>query len=235
MNSFPPGYLSRVQPDGAETGPGWGWGSFILGDLDQAPLLESITFTRDIHDPVNAAPRTRVVPVFHCSSEVFQGQFTVNDDGGNPLADVAHGSYVGVNGNGDVSDVPETNDGAFLRNRVCRAADFIDGLSATFQISERATRMSFTTWTGAVPDGTVPSQLDPTNTDEAIALVLGHCGPDAPNDPAATDADALSSFHPQGAHFLLGDGSVRLIGSSISLPVYHALASRAGKDVVGEF
>src|SRR5258708_6058099 len=49
---FPPGYLSVVNPDGSEAGFGWGWGSFLLANLDQGPLSEQITFTRDIADSV---------------------------------------------------------------------------------------------------------------------------------------------------------------------------------------
>src|SRR5579863_1216776 len=33
MNCFPPGYITRVNPDGSEAGFGWGWGSFLLADL----------------------------------------------------------------------------------------------------------------------------------------------------------------------------------------------------------
>ena len=69
----------------------------------------------------------------------------------------------------------------------------------------------------------------------AAALVLGHCGPHIPNNPLVTDADALSSYHPQGVHFLFGDGSIHFIGSSISVQVYDALASRAGGEVVGDY
>jgi prepilin-type N-terminal cleavage/methylation domain-containing protein len=232
---YPPGYLSIVNPDGSEAGFGWAWGTFLLGDLDQGPLLQQVTFTRDIADPVNAVPRKLSLPAHQCPSEVFNGIFTVDDQNGNPVAEVAHGSYVAVNGNGGVSGNEGTNDGAFVRNRSFRPQHIIDGLSNTFFISERATSMSFTTWTGAVTNGIVPSIRDPSAAEEAGALVMGHCGPHIPNNPEVTDADALSSFHPQGVHFLLGDGSVRFIGSSISVKLYDALASRAGGEVIGEF
>lgn len=234
-NCFPPGYLSLVKPDGTEAGFGWAWGSFLLGDLDAGPLLEQVQFTRDIADPANAAPRKLKLAVQQCPSEVFDGTFTVTDSSETPLAEVAHGSYVAVNGNGGVSTSAQTNDGAFLRNRALRPADIIDGLSNTLFISERATSMSFTTWTGAVTNGIVPSIRSPGDFEQAAALVLGHCGPHIPNNPAVTDADALSSFHPQGVHFLLGDGSVRFVGNSISVQTYDALASRAGREVVGEY
>jgi prepilin-type N-terminal cleavage/methylation domain-containing protein len=235
MTCFPPGYLSLVNPDGSEAGFGWGCGSFLLSDLDQGPLLEQVAFTRDIADPLNATSRQRSLAVFQCPSEVFDGVFKVSDQSGNPLADVAHGSYVAVNGNGGVSVSAGTNDGAFVRNRVFRPADIRDGLSNTFFVSERATSMSFTTWTGAVTKGTVPSIRSPGDFEQAAALVLGHCGPHLPNDNIVTDADALSSFHAAGVHFLFGDGSIHFIGSSISQQVYDALASRAGREVVGDY
>lgn len=235
VNRFPPGYLSVVNPDGSEAGFGWGWGSFLLADLEQGTLLNQITFTRDIADPLNANSRRQMLAVQQCPSEIFASIFTVNDQSGSPLADVAHGSYVAVNGNGGVSDSAGTNDGAFLRNRVFGPAHISDGLSNTFFISERATSMSFTTWTGSVTNGSVPSIRDPGAAEAAAALVMGHCGPHVPNNPLVTDADALSSFHPQGVHFLFGDGSIHFIGSSIAVQVYDALASRAGGEVVGEY
>ncbi len=40
------------------------------------------------------------------------------------------------------------------------------------------------------------------------------------------------SLHPGGAHFLFGDGSVRLLKSSIDTPTYRALATRKGGEPV---
>jgi prepilin-type processing-associated H-X9-DG protein len=39
-------------------------------------------------------------------------------------------------------------------------------------------------------------------------------------------------MHPGGANFLFGDGSVKFLKKSISLPTYCALGSRAGGEVV---
>ena len=64
---------------------------------------------------------------------------------------------------------------------------------------------------------------------------MGHCGPHLPNNPDVTDADALSSYHTTGVIFLMGDGAVRMLSSSISVEIYDALATRAGNDTVGEF
>jgi len=237
MTCFPPAYVSFVNPDGSEAGAGWGWGAFILADLDQAPMLRGINFFKGIADPANAGPRTTTPPTFRCPSEVFEGTFAVVDQNGSALTTVAQASYVAINGNAGVSGNEGTNDGAFLRNKSFRPQHFSDGLSNTFFVGERATAMSFASWVGAVTNGAVPSVRAPgsANFEDSAALVLAHCGPHLPNDPFVTDADATSSFHTGGVHFLFGDGSIHFIGSSISQQVYDALATRATGDLVGDY
>ena len=236
VQCFPPGYLSRINPsDGSDLGPGWGWGAFLLPEIDQAVLYNRINFNRDIADPTNLAVRTPFLAAFYCPSDQQLNRFAVNDSSGVLVTDVAQGSYVGVNGNGGVSNSATTNDGAFLENRTFRTADFTDGLSNTFFIGERSTTMSYVSWVGAVTNGTVPSRRDPTAVESAAALVLGHCGPHMPNNPTVTDADALSSAHPQGVNMLLGDGRVRNVSSNVSQQIYDALATRQGGEVIGEY
>ena len=234
LNCFPPGYLSGVNAAGDDLGPGWGWGAFLLNDLEQKPLYKSINFNKDVGDPVNVTSRTRFLSVFFCPSDDPVERFTVRDSSGTTLGELAQANYVGVNGNGGVSDNAATNDGAFLENRSLRAAQITDGLSGTFFVGERCSSMSLVTWAGAMTNGTVPSMRDPTAIEKAPALVLGHCGPHLPNNPDVTDADALASSHSKIAHFLCGDGSVHVISSSISVQVYDAFATRSrGEPVPG--
>ena len=230
--SFPPGYYSNSNPDGSDSGPGWGWAAYLLDDLEQDPLQKQIDFTRDISDPVNAAARTTVLPIYLCPANPAATTFTVNDANGQPLCDVARGSYIAVNGNDGVSDHAADNDGAFVRNQRYNTSAISDGLSSTLFIGERSTSMSWTTWTGAVTGGVVPSVRDPAAVELAPALVMGHAGPHLPNNPLVTDADAFSSNHPQGVNFLFGDCSVHTINNNITMYVYDALASRAGGEAV---
>ena len=235
LNCFPPGYLSRVNAAGTDLGPGWGWGAFLLNDLEQKPLYKSINFNKDVGDPVNVTSRTRSLSVFFCPSDEPVGRFAVRDASGTTLGELAHANYVGVNGNGGVSDNAATNDGAFLENRSLRAAQITDGLSSTFFVGERCSSMSLVTWAGAMTNGTVPSMRDPTAIEKAPALVLGHCGPHLPNNPDVTDADALASSHSKIANFLCGDGSVHVITSNISVQVYDAFATRSRGEPVPSF
>jgi prepilin-type processing-associated H-X9-DG protein len=232
MGTLPPGYVSQLAPDGTELGPGWGWASFLLNDLEQGNLGRTIAYNRPIQDPANAAARTTPLAVFLCPSEIHRENFTVYDANGNALCDVAYGSYVGINGNGGVTDNAGTNDGAFLRNRWFKFADMDDGLCNTLFVGERCSSMAYTTWTGAVPGGVVPSLRDPTAVEGAAALVLSHAGPHVPNNPDVTDADATASYHVSGVNFLFGDGSVHTINNSITVAVYDALATRAGGEPV---
>src|SRR5687768_15998198 len=48
FKKLPPGYVSNVDANGEDTGPGWGWAAFLLDDLEQAPLKRSINFGLDI-------------------------------------------------------------------------------------------------------------------------------------------------------------------------------------------
>jgi prepilin-type N-terminal cleavage/methylation domain-containing protein len=230
---LPYGYFSNYNPDNSDTGPGWGWGAYLLPFLEQNNLFNQINFTLQISDPANAAARTTFLPIFACPSDPNpRATFTVYDAGGNALCDVAWGSYVAINGNGGVSDHYADNDGAFLRNQGFPFAGITDGLSNTFFVGERSTTMSLTTWVGAVTNGIVPSVRDPAASELAPAQVLAHCGPHLPNNPLVTDADATSSGHIQGVNFLLGDGSVHNISTAIDVTIFDGLASRAGGEVV---
>ncbi|MBL8850680.1 MAG: DUF1559 domain-containing protein [Planctomycetaceae bacterium] len=46
---------------------------------------------------------------------------------------------------------------------------------------------------------------------------------------------SFGSYHVGGAHFTLGDGSVRFISENVDLKLYQSLGSRNGGEIVGEF
>jgi hypothetical protein len=144
----------------------------------------------------------------------------VEEASGNPLFPVARANYVGVFGTLEIEDDPFAGDGVFHQNSSYRFADVLDGLSNTIFVGERCSRIDGSTWTGAVEAA-----------EEGLARVVGSTD-HTPNDPAA-HFDDFSSHHPTGAHFTLGDGSVRMISDLVDLAVYHAIATRAGNEPVG--
>ena len=232
-NGFPPGYYDVAPWPQGDQGPGWGWASFLLADVEQDNLMRQINYKLSAGGS-SPAIRTTFLKVFQCPSDPSSAlTFNVADGGSNGWQ-LAHGSYVACNGNDGVDDnstPPHT--GAFIRGtRGIRIADVTDGLSNTFFVGERCTTMSYSTWVGAVTGALDPSIRSPGDFSGASALVLGHCGPHLPNDSIVTDADAMSSGHTSGVQFLFGDGSVRQINNSIGQPVYDALATRAGGEAV---
>jgi prepilin-type N-terminal cleavage/methylation domain-containing protein/prepilin-type processing-associated H-X9-DG protein len=233
-DSFPPGYADNAAWPSPDAGPGWGWAAFILSDLEQSNLQVEINFNLNVGDPSPAitAARANWLKIFRCPSDQPPGTFSVDNGAGKSWV-VAHSSYVACNGNDGVDDMttpPHT--GVFVRGMGIRIAEITDGLSNTFFVGERATTMSLSTWAGAITGARVPSVRASASFSGASALVLGHCGPHLPNDVIVTDADAMSSRHPQGVQFLFGDGSVRPISNNISMATYDALATRAGGEVI---
>jgi prepilin-type N-terminal cleavage/methylation domain-containing protein/prepilin-type processing-associated H-X9-DG protein len=237
VGKLPPGYSDVGPWPQPDQGPGWGWAAFILSDLEQDNLQRQINFQLNVGDPANAAARTKFLKIFECPSDPSSDSTVVVTDGGSNSWELAKGNYVACNGNDGVDDFstpPHT--GPFVRGmRGFRFAEIRDGLSNTFFIGERCTTMSYSTWAGAPTGALVPSIRSPGSFSGASALVLGHCGPHLPNDSIVTDADAMSSAHTGGVQFLYGDGSVRMIGNTISQTVYDALATRIGGEVVGNY
>ena len=236
IGRFPPGYSDKnpipMSDAAADVGPGWGWAAFILNDVEQSAVFDKIDFNQNVG--VNNVCQTTLA-VYLCSSDQPLGVFTV---AGTPVQ-VAHANYVAVNGVNETSTFPGSNTGSFLRNSRFRTRDILDGLSNTLFIGERNGGHAKATWAGAVPGGTVPAEKSPNpiaDGESACVLVLGHGSRDhLPNDPSLFDADIFTSRHAAGANFLLGDGSVRMINTSINGIVYENLLSRNDGNATGDF
>ena len=242
MGSFPPGYKdNNSDPNSDATfdvGPGWGWASLVLNDLEANNVYNQINFNQTVgQNPIGQT----VLPAFLCPSDARLPTFSVNSFNSpqSQLAVVAQGNYVANNGVKETSFYPGNNGGPFLRNSKFRIADITDGLSNTLFIGERNSGHSRTTWTGAVPGGSVPAlqASDPIgNAEYAQALVLAHgSATHLPNDPSLWDADVFYSRHTAGANFLFGDGSVRTISRSINGVVYENLLNRNDGNPVGDY
>jgi prepilin-type N-terminal cleavage/methylation domain-containing protein/prepilin-type processing-associated H-X9-DG protein len=210
---FPPGYTSAVARDGSETGPGWGWASYLLDDVEQGNLKKTIFFDRDIGHASNAGPRVVSVPVYLCPSDSALATFRTEGR----VITVAHANYVALFGSNEIEDNPGAGNGVFFRNSKIRIADLLDGTSNTLLVGERSSDLALATWTGAVP-----------GADEAPSLILG-AADHVPNHPAAHREDFWSK-HVQGVNFLFADGSVRNINNGIDPLVWQSLATRAGRE-----
>jgi prepilin-type N-terminal cleavage/methylation domain-containing protein len=243
-NVFPPGYttgLGQGSPGAPETGPGWGWAAQLLGQLDQGPIFNALNFNLPITDGGSATARQAVLATFLCPSSIGSGpfnpsiQFTITmDQVWHVTASVplAAGQYVASAGPSTDNGIPAPGDGVFFRNSRIGLRDITDGSSQTLLVGERSREVADATWVGVMPGIVVCPSLGWAIPDcaPASAAVLGTTGPKV--GPLRVGAANFSSLHPGGSHFLLGDGSVRFLKTSIDTRVRAALATRAGGEVM---
>jgi prepilin-type N-terminal cleavage/methylation domain-containing protein len=181
------------------------------------PYSDGFSSIRDRLDLKNADYETPAT-IFRCPS-----------DRGSSL--VSHGTmtrgrsnYAAVLGDGESPGYYTVNyyppEGFWPSPRLkSRGLKIADGLSNTFQIGEQDSESDDPK--GAWYDMPSASCEFPPNSKL----------PDGRKRP-----DSFRSAHsPGGAHFLLCDGAVRFINDSISLEVYHALATASGGETIGEF
>jgi prepilin-type N-terminal cleavage/methylation domain-containing protein len=184
---FPPGYISIWDPlRSTELGPGWGWASMILPELEQQALYNNIQFEVPMHLPSQLTVRTAPLNAFFCPADSMSRRWTASDgevsifmgkiySASDPICDVAGSNYIGVFGIGE----PGVNgNGTFYRGSFTKFVDITDGLSQTLCVGERSTNLNLgrgqATWAGAVPGATfwscAPSPFDPDSGTRARAF-----------------------------------------------------------------
>jgi len=235
-NSLPDGWTGydptthAAKIDG-ETG--WAWAARIMPYVEQLGLYEGlIHLNLSVTHDDNAAARETVISLFRCPSDTGENLCALGD------FQVAASNYIGVFGDNELHDAVEAaaasggqclGNGAFFHNSHLNFRDFRDGLSQTFLVGERATK--------EVPCESEPSQKHPFYS-TWVGFFSGAAHPPArlvgvahepPN--ASDEAHNFSSFHSTGTHFLVGDGSVRLISEHINTNAYRALCTRAGSEI----
>jgi prepilin-type N-terminal cleavage/methylation domain-containing protein/prepilin-type processing-associated H-X9-DG protein len=253
--AFPPGYQSIYSPTfQREVGPGWGWASMILPDLEQQPLSNAIRFETGLPDPSVSTARLASLNVFTCPSDSMPRTWTTSQSetwiymgvvysSSIPICDVAGSNYVGVFGIGE----PGVNgEGVFYRGSFLPPSAITDGLSQTLCVGERSENLNLNrgmaTWVGSVPGANLwscaPSPYDPDGgtcvQEDASGMILGHTGEGhGPGDPYG-DVNQFCSRHGRGAFFLYCDGHVRYLRNEMNYKVYIALSTRNWGEVISD-
>ena len=133
------------------------------------------------------------------------------------------------------------NQGMFGNNSSARIASVSDGLTNSIAIGEITLDLSSTSYrplwgqgrnTGIY--GIVTPTTDPAHVGNCRYRINASYNCDGAND-GRSYARVFSSEHEGGAHFLLGDGSVRFISESIDWPTFCYLNFIRDGQVVGDF
>jgi len=237
-------------------GMGWTWHASILPYLDQAPLYNAINVPGGLNmDPgstqnqtIPLLVRANTMSVFWCPSQLDvrngsqKNGYQPSNYNGNMGTRIARDSddcvCTGVATYADMN----TNiwgcmngNGVFYVNSRVGFRDATDGLSNTVFVAE-------------VPDSggdainnfnagcdrrcvfATGASNDPvTEMSEYLIAAEG-------NDPINGGAEeATGSWHVGGAHFLLGDGSVRFMSENMDMKTYQGTMTRSGGETLGEF
>ncbi|MBX3422047.1 MAG: DUF1559 domain-containing protein [Pirellulaceae bacterium] len=266
--AFPAGALAflnngtPVAKGGAEPGRtavtgGWGWGTYILPYMEQAPLYDQLG-PNGPNFPASPTSLTRsVLSAFRCPTEAFGDLHTATAMGGNGSSDGhARSSYAAVCGAGNGANynqdqLPEHR-GIFGYNTRTRLAAVTDGSSNTLMIVERfwdggdSEQRRGAVWVGKAPGG--PNGAG--NKYATLVRVENH-----PNWVVnGLNNNSTASMHGglgrstagggdggqvrrggMGTQSLLADGSVRFLGENMDGSTWQLLGQISDGQVLGAF
>jgi prepilin-type N-terminal cleavage/methylation domain-containing protein/prepilin-type processing-associated H-X9-DG protein len=218
---FPSGYIVDT---------GWGWGTMLLPQVDQAPLFNTLAPSgpMDLSDVDRLAQLRTPLSVFRCPSDP---QPEWNDKSKPEVVvktEIGISNYIGVMGS-FLSD--PTSNGTMFQNSSIRLRDITDGTSNTLLLGERDyAKHRASIWGGSTNHTDTNRNFLMSQTAELTAI-------------NAEGQNAFSSMHTGGAHFALADGSVRFLtetiesrdGAAPDSGTWQRLGARNDGGVLGEF
>ena len=216
--------------------PGWGWGSFLLPYLEQAPLYNQIDFQDSVAAPASQAIRTTVQPIYTCPADYGAGVVTMTGFHLQPVGKAATNSYAACYGALGLIDVqPDQGNGLMVMNSKFRDADVPDGLSNTLAVGERSAMLAHAPWAGVMSGvmvvTTPGAPVNLTQTEGAPCQVMARICNRNLLSPNAEPYDFFSP-HRVVVQFVFADGSVHPLSTQVSIPVLMALATRAGGETI---
>ena len=241
---LPPGYISAFDTQGIDLGPGWGWASMILPQLEQNAVFTAINFSLGVETPANLTARMTTFLGFLCPSDRVADSWSAVDRDlltgavKREICRVAPSNYVGMNG---ISEPGPDGEGLFFRNSRVAFRDITDGLSQTLAIGERSHLLGTATWSGSVTGALLydddGDHIGTPSLEYGPGMVLGHSGEGAGPGANRSEPNQFYSLHSsRGVNFLFADGHVAYLKSTMNYKAYRALSTRSGGEVIsGEY
>jgi prepilin-type N-terminal cleavage/methylation domain-containing protein/prepilin-type processing-associated H-X9-DG protein len=242
LKTFPPANVSAPRRHN--------WVPLLLPYVEQENLFEGYRCDVDWDDPANQPAVNTTLNVLRCASApggrkrldtVRSGITVATSDYAPPTAVAAIQVQAGF-----VPPMPDSR-GVLTAGGSADMADVRDGTSQTLVFTEDAARPQFWISGGRGPENNTPGGGNLSVTDGRVQgagwadpsnsiplhgftydglLVPGQCPINCTNNNEAF------GFHPGGVNTAFVDGGVRFLSETISIRVYAALITRAGREVL---
>jgi prepilin-type N-terminal cleavage/methylation domain-containing protein/prepilin-type processing-associated H-X9-DG protein len=262
---LPPGTQNSTGPIQSKEGSGYhmSWITQILPYLEQQNVYSHIDFNRSVYDPANAPARQQRIATFICPSDPGNGTNPVaavtsysgvHNDFETPI-DVNQNGVLFLNSSVRYEQIRDGSSNTIFVME-CRLASGSDlGWMS-------GTRASLRNAVIAVPNSVAPisdaEDQDPAEGQDPTGAMTSDVAPVSftyrlrPSTAQDLNAGNLrqeladmesgreivggpSSFHTGGAHFLMGDGSVRFISQNVDPLTFRNLANRADGEMLKDF
>lgn len=232
FRAYPPGSTNKTGPIvNLPEGYHHNWVSQILPYIEENNTFNHIDFGVGVYDEKNATVRKVVMPIFLCPS----------DGGGYQGKDIALTNYAGCQ-NDVETPIDVNNNGIFFLNSAVRYRDVTDGASHTIFVGERtlprngATSPTDLGWMSGTR-ATLRNTGQQINSN--MPNRMGRMGSPQQQEAENTENPDLfvggySSYHPGGANFAFGDGSVHFLSENLDLESLEQLANRADGKLIME-
>jgi prepilin-type N-terminal cleavage/methylation domain-containing protein/prepilin-type processing-associated H-X9-DG protein len=231
---LPPGVVNTTGPIlDQPKGYHYGWLVQIMPFFEQKNVYNHLNFRLGVYEIENLTTRTTVIRSLVCPSD---SSSILSPSG------VAMTSFVGSH-NDVEAPISATNNGVLFLNSSIRFEDITDGSSQTIFVGEKLNRVPDEGWASGTRASlrNAGSGINRTPT-PALAGPGSVDGDDdegqAAGAGAASATDTLayvggySTWHPGGANFAFGDGSVRFLKNSINRRIFRLLANRADGEII---
>jgi len=217
------------------------WLSGMIPYVDQAPLFRSIDFKQSVYAPANEKSRRAMVPVLRCPSDPNESLTTSIAENNIEILQTNYSACY----NSVEAPINVDNMGVMFLNSSITYDQITDGSTNTIFIGEHLFNETYLGWMSGtraslrntssmnkdLPNfgNTYGSSFQPSPAEKAAAENK------EPVDPLL-EVGGFGSYHVGGAHFGLGDGSVRFIAENINSDVFEQLGNRSdGKLIMDGF